>query len=361
MYFALNPEQRRLQESLRVFAATHSSESTVRALMATDTGYDADSWKLLADDLGVVALGADLNDGGRGGSLVDVTAALEVLGEYLYCGPYLSSVFASYVIAAGDPHDPVRQLMEPLASGSRIVCALWPHGSDHVTASEGPYGSVLNGVLAAALDGGLGEDLLVATNEHGDWYQVRSDAPSLTRTALPALDQTRGLAELRFSDTPARRIDIRPDTTELLARLGILEQIAVAADQLGVARRSFNAAVEYAKQRTQFGRAIGTFQAIQHPLADIALAVECAWSATYQAAWDFDHQPERVERSAALAAAVSGDAALRAADAGVQIHAGVGFTWDNPAHLYLKRAKSSRLLWGHPDEHRRRLAELLGI
>jgi alkylation response protein AidB-like acyl-CoA dehydrogenase len=164
-----------------------------------------------------------------------------------------------------------------------------------------------------------------------------------------------------FQRTPARRIALDVTDDDLLNRLDQVEQIAVAADQVGVARRSLEQGVDYARQRSQFGRPIGSFQAVQHPFADIALAIECAWAATYEAAWCADHRRDDVARLAALAAGVAGDAALAAAEITLQVFGGVGFTWDNPAHLYLKRAKANRLLWGQPAAHRRRLADLLEL
>jgi alkylation response protein AidB-like acyl-CoA dehydrogenase len=364
MYFALSPEQLRLQESVRAFVREHCDEATVRELMATELGYDPAAWKLLAIEVGVLGLGIPASRGGRGGELVDVAAVLEVLGESLFCGPYLSSVYAGQVAAAATEADPARAVLE---GTDTITCALWPRNGDLVHATETADGVVLDGLLSTALDGALaGRFLVAAGTPDGDaddlaWYEVDARAVGVERDALPSLDQTRKLAAVRLAGAPARRLTLDTSAQDLIDRLRLLEQVAIAADQLGVARRSLQLAVEYAKQRTQFGRAIGAFQAVQHSLAEAALAVECAWVATYQAAWNFDHRPEELARAAALAAATAGAAALDTAELSMQVHAGRGFTWDNPAHLYLKRAKASRLLWGLPDQHRKRLAELIGL
>jgi alkylation response protein AidB-like acyl-CoA dehydrogenase len=190
---------------------------------------------------------------------------------------------------------------------------------------------------------------------------VAGDAAGLERTPQPTLDQTRKLAALHLSQTPARRLELTADAGALSARLELVEQIAIAADDLGVTRFCLSAAIDHARERHQFGRPIGSFQALQHQLADTALALECAWAATYEAAWCLDQRPADAARAAALAASVAGDAALAAAEQNQQLRAGIGFTWDDPAHLYLKRAKSNRLIWGHPDAHRARLAQQLRL
>lgn len=360
MFFALAPEQQLLQESVRGFAAEHSNESAVRRSMADPTYFDAAAWTRLAVEVGVVTLGSG-GPGGAGGDLVDTAAILHVLGEHLYPGPYLSSVLAAHVLAAAAPGDTSADCGPGLVAGSTLVSAVWAHApGDGVEVADGQEGPALTGTFATVLDAGHADQLLLA-DASGSWYQVNGDAPGLERTHLPAFDQTRRLARLTLTATPARPIALSEPTDALLSRVATLERIAVAAESVGVARHALDTAVEYAKERKQFGHPIGSFQALKHWFADTALSVECAWAAAFEAAWNFDHRPEAADRSSYLAAAAAGDVSLAAAELMLQVHGGVGFTWDNPSHLYLKRAKSNRMLWGHPDEHRRRLGDLLDL
>jgi acyl-CoA dehydrogenase len=365
MYFALSAEQRDLQESVRAFALAHSSEADVRALMAERRTFDPDTWRLLAGEVGAVTLGSGAAPGGRGGSLVDAAAVLEVLGQFLFPGPYLSATVATVLLCRLDPADPARELLAAMAAGEAIV-ALVPSrsGSDVTAADPGPSAG-LTGEAAAVVDGASATHLLVAAPLVGTpdaaWWVVDADAPGVQRTRLEGFDQTRELARVLFTDAPARRLASAVSDASLTADVATAEQICVAAELAGVARACLDTGLDYARARHQFGRPIGSFQALQHAFADLALQVECAWSSAYQAAWDFEYRPGEVARTAALAAATAGEASLAAAEHLMQVFGGVGFTWDNPAHLYLKRAKADRLRWGHPDVHYAALADLLGI
>lgn len=327
--------------------------------MAAPDHVDTEGWARLARDLGIVTLGSGTAPGGAGGCLVDAAAVLEVLGEVLYPGPYLSSMVATQALLAIAPGDPAERLLGSLASGgSRTVCVFPRTAEDHLTVGPGAGAPTLRGEFVGVPDA-AGADTFLVAGAGTEWFVVA--AAHLTCSPQHSLDQTRRLARLTLNGAPARALALTTAADTLLERLVTVERIAVAVELLGVARHALDAGVAYAKEREQFGRPIGSFQALQHWLTDVALSVECAWSAAYAAAWEYDRDPDSAARPAALAMATAGDASMAAAEQMMQIHGGVGFTWDNPAHLYLKRAKSNRLLWGHPDVHRDRLGQLLDL
>jgi alkylation response protein AidB-like acyl-CoA dehydrogenase len=350
MYFALDPDQLSLQESVRTWAGTYATEAAVRETMATADGFDEAAWDELSDKIGAVPPG----DADRPLTLTDSVAVLEVLAGALYPGPYLGAVVAAAVRAQLDGGGD-----EGAEPGPGRVIAAWPRErTDHLEVSGSERAPKISGVLYPVVDAVTAERLVLCAGD--SWYAVPVGA-AVHVEPVPGFDQTRRLGRVRLAEAPAQRLAARRPAGEILAAAQLAEQVAVAAENTGVARHCLDAGVEYARNRRQFGRPIGAFQALQHWFADVALAVECAWGATYQAAEDVTSRREEAARSALLAAAASGEAALAAAEQYVQVLGGNGFTWDYPAHLYLKRAKGNRMLFGHPDSHRARLGELLGL
>ncbi|MGZ4708763.1 MAG: acyl-CoA dehydrogenase family protein, partial [Acidimicrobiales bacterium] len=192
-------------------------------------------------------------------------------------------------------------------------------------------------------------------------FAVQGDAAGLTRTALSTMDQTRKQAKLEFADVPATLIGTDGGGWDVLSTVLDLAAVALAAEQVGGAQKCLDMAVEYAKVRVQFGRPIGSFQAIKHKCADMLLEVESAKSAAYYAGWCASEMNDELPSVASLAKAYCSDAYFHAAAENIQIHGGIGFTWEHPAHLYFKRAKSSELLFGDPTYHRELLAQRIGI
>jgi alkylation response protein AidB-like acyl-CoA dehydrogenase len=192
-------------------------------------------------------------------------------------------------------------------------------------------------------------------------FAVEGDASGLTRTPLSTMDQTRKQARLEFSGTPARLIGGEGAAAGALARTLDLAAVALAAEQVGGAQRCLDMSVEYAKTRIQFGRPIGSFQAIKHKCADMLLEVESAKSAAYYAGWAAAEDSDELPVVASLAKSYCSEAYFHAAAENIQIHGGIGFTWEHDAHLYFKRAKSSELLLGDPSYHRELLAQRIGI
>jgi alkylation response protein AidB-like acyl-CoA dehydrogenase len=213
------------------------------------------------------------------------------------------------------------------------------------------------------LDGHTADLILVAarTSAGVSLFAVEGGASGLTRTALSTMDQTRKQAKLEFDSTPARLIGTDGAGWNVLSTVLDLAAVALAAEQVGGAQRCLDMAVEYAKVRVQFGRPIGSFQAIKHKCADMLLEVESAKSAAYYAGWCAAEMNEELPSVASLAKAYCSEAYFHAAAENIQIHGGIGFTWEHPAHLYFKRAKSSEIYLGDPTYHRELLAQRIGI
>ncbi|MBV8160638.1 MAG: acyl-CoA dehydrogenase, partial [Acidimicrobiia bacterium] len=199
------------------------------------------------------------------------------------------------------------------------------------------------------------------TGDNVSLFTVAGDAEGLTRTPLATMDQTRKQARLEFSGTPAKLLGTEGEGWPVLSRVLALAAVALAAEQVGGAQKCLDMSVEYAKVRVQFGRPIGSFQAIKHKCADMLLEVESAKSAAYYAGWAAAELNDELPTVASLAKAYCSDAYFHAAAENIQIHGGIGFTWEHDAHLYFKRAKSSQLLLGDPTYHRELLAQRIGI
>ncbi|MDQ1417273.1 MAG: hypothetical protein QOF81_2886 [Acidimicrobiaceae bacterium] len=379
MNLAFSDEQEELRRSVRRFLADKSPESEVRRLMETDAGYDPAVWTQMAEQLGLQGLAIPEEYGGSGFSFVELVVVLEEMGRALLCAPFFSSVVlaAGAVLASGD--EPVKKDVLPgIASGEvRATLALtedsgrWDEGgvttvarasdSDSDSGSGGSW--VLDGHKTFVLDGHTADVVLVVarTDAGVSLFLVDGDAPGLGRTAMPTMDQTRKQARLVFSSVPARLVGTEGVGWPAVSRALDLAAVALAAEQVGGAQRVLEMSVEYAKVRVQFGRPIGSFQAVKHKCADMLLAVESAKSAAYYAAWTAADDDEELPVMASLAKAFCSEAYFKAAADNIQIHGGVGFTWDHPAHLYFKRAKSSELILGDPAYHRELLAQRIGI
>lgn len=288
------------------------------------------------------------------------------MGRALLCAPYLSTaVLAAQSLLASGDETACRDLLPGIAEGSTIATLAvaeddgrWEPDGIAVRARREGAGWLLDGTKSYVIDGHLAGLLLVAARAPGGLALLAVDgaAPGLVRTALPALDQTRRLARLEFAGTPARLIGAAGAASAALSRALDVAAVALAAEQLGGAQRVLEMSVAHAKVRRQFGRPIGGFQAIKHKCADMLVAVESARSAVLHAAGTADEYPAALPAAASLAKAYCSDAYFHAAAETIQIHGGIGFTWEHDAHLYFKRAKSSQVLLGTPAQHRARLA-----
>jgi len=357
-------EQRELRDALRRFFADKSGSAEVRRLMATESGYDPALWAQMAGQLGLQGLAIPEEYGGAGFGFRELVIVCEEMGRSLLCAPFLSSaVLAAQALLAGADEAARADLLPGIADGTTIA-TLAGLGSElratHDQVFEAPPGQscwTLTGQIPYVLDGHTA-DLVVAV-AGGSLFAVAGDAAGLVRTPLATLDQTRKLARLEFTSVRARLLGAEGAAGPAVAAALDRGAVALAAEQLGGAQKVLELSVEYAKVRHQFGRPIGGFQAIKHKCADMYVAVESARSAVMNAAAVADESPQDLPAAAALAAAYCGEAFFQAAGETIQIHGGIGFTWEHDAHLYFKRAKSGQTLLRTPAAHREALAGLV--
>ncbi|MFI9834693.1 acyl-CoA dehydrogenase family protein [Streptomyces sp. NPDC051913] len=364
-------EQEALRATLRRFLAAKAPSDAVRRSTESAQGHDPLLWRQMADELGLHGLAVPEEYGGFGGGPVDLGIVLEEFGRTLLPSPYFATVALAgqALVASGDPTAKARWLPSIAAGTLTGTLALTEEsGSWNIedTATEAVHdgaGWRVSGTKMFVVDGHTADLLLVvARADTGPaLFAVEGDAAGVTRLRLDPLDPTRRLARLDLDGAPALRVGADGDATAYLRTVLDLAVVALAAEQVGGAQACLDAAVEYAKVRVQFGRPIGSFQAVKHKCADMLLKVEGARSAAYHALSAAAGDNGELPVSAALAAAYCADAFTHAAKENIQLHGGIGCTWEHDAHLYLRRAKSSELLLGSPAAHRRRLADLVGI
>ncbi|HLH99610.1 MAG TPA: acyl-CoA dehydrogenase family protein [Acidimicrobiales bacterium] len=373
MNFTFSEEQEELRRALRRFFEDKSPETEVRRLMETDDGYDPAVWSQMAEQLGLQGLAIPEAYGGSGFSYVELSMVFEEMGRALLCAPYFSSVaLAANLLLASSDDRACRDYLPGIADGTTIATVAFtePSGSwglEGITLPavppDGRASWTLTGDKSYVLDGQRADLLLVAARTPGgvSLFAVERGAPGLVSEPLPTMDLTRKQARVTLSATPARLVGTEGGGWPALSTMLDLAAVALAAEQVGGAQRVLEMAVEYAKVRVQFGRPIGSFQAIKHKCADMLLEVESAKSAAYYAGWAAAESPEELPVVASLAKSYCSEAYFHATAENIQIHGGIGFTWEHPAHLYFKRAKSSELLFGDPTYHRELLAQRIGL
>ena len=375
MNLGVSAEQRELRDSVRRFLADRAPMSRVRELMETPDGTDRQVWQQAGAQLGLPGIAIPEAYGGAGFTFAEQAIVLEELGAALYGGPYLASaVLAATALLAASDEAARRELLPGIASGQTVATLAfteddgsWDPEAIRLAATRGegspdsPW--MLDGHKSFVLDGHTADLLLVvaAAGPGLSLFAVDPGAAGLDRRVLPTLDQTRKLARLEFDAVPGRLIGAPGEAGGVLGRTLDVAAIALAAEQLGGAQRALDMAVGYAMTRHQFGRPIGSFQAIKHRCADLLLEVESLRSAVAYAAAAVAENSAEVPVVAALAKAYASDVYFHVAAENIQIHGGIGFTWEHDAHLYFKRAKSSELLLGDASYHREHLAERIGL
>lgn len=371
MNFAFSEEQEELRRIVRHFLEDKSPEIAVRELMATEKGSDDAVWNQMAEQMGLQGLIVPEEFGGSGFSYVELIVVLEEMGRALLCAPYFSTVVlaANTLIHSGDDAAKAAHLPR-IASGETVATLAftedngrWDEAGITATASPSGSGWSIDGHKMYVLDGHAADLVLVAarTGAGVSLFAVDGDAAGLVRTPLATMDQTRKQARLEFAGVEARLIGTDGGAAAGLSKALDLIAVGLAAEQVGGAQRCLDASVDYAKNRIQFGRPIGSFQAIKHKCADMLLEVESAKSAAYYAAFAAADDSDELPVVASLAKSYCSEAYFHAAAENIQIHGGIGFTWEHPAHLYFKRAKSSELLFGDPTFHREQLAQRIGL
>jgi alkylation response protein AidB-like acyl-CoA dehydrogenase len=373
MRLVFDEEHDQLRDSLRAFLQARSPESEVRRLMTTRDGFAAGFWSEVVKDLGLTSLIVPTEYGGTGAGQRELTVVFEEFGRALACAPLLSTVaLATNALLCGDDEEAKRRHLPGILDGSTTATlahvepgGAWSQHAVAVTATRGGGGWLLRGEKAHVVDGASANLLLVTarTADGIGLFALSAPAAGIAIEPTELIDQTRRYAHPRFDDAPAELVGgihpvgEHPGLTRALA----LAAISLAAEQLGGAERLLEMTVEYARLRTQFGRPIGSFQAIKHSCVDLLLAVEGARSAVYEATWSVDEGAPDIRLAASLAKAVASEVYYRAAQVAIQVHGGIGFTWEHPAHLYYRRAKCSELYLGDPAYHRQLIAEQLGV
>jgi alkylation response protein AidB-like acyl-CoA dehydrogenase len=371
MNFLFTDEQLELRATVRAFLADKSPEAAVRALMATPGGYDPAVWTQMSGQLGLQGMAIPEEYGGAGFGYVELGIVFEEMGRALLCAPYLSSVAlaAEALLRCGD--EPARKELLPGLAAGQVIGTLallerpghWDQAGVRMAAHRRGAQWVLDGAKRHVPDGQLADLILVGARTRAGigLFAVDGRAPGLTRAPVPTVDQTRRQAHLVFAGTPARLIGEEAGGWPVLRQVLDTAAILLAAEQAGGAARAVEMAAGYARVRTQFGRPIGSFQAIKHLCADMLTETEAARSAAYYGLYALAEQDEDVPLAASLARVYCSQAYSRVAGSNIQVHGGIGFTWEHPAHLYFKRAKASEAMFGTPGYHRERLAVRLGL
>jgi alkylation response protein AidB-like acyl-CoA dehydrogenase len=369
-----NAERDELRTMLGKFFTSGASESAVRSVMTSADAVDDALWRRLGDqELGVLGLHVPTEYGGAGHGLGELAVVLAEAGASLACVPLLSSAVlaTTALLRSGDKDACGRWLPAMVAGTSRAALAVheperrWDQTPISCTATRTGDQWTLTGLKSYVLDG-AGADLLIvsaSTTEGPSLFTVNASAPGVERTALAVLDLTRPMAGIGFDATPATLLGTPGDAASVLEYVFRIGCVALAAEQVGAAERILDTATEYARTRIQFGRPIGSFQAVKHRCADMLVAVAMARGVVAHAiaaADGIDDGADELAVSAAVAKSYCSEALFDVAAGNIQVHGGIGFTWEHSAHLYFKRAKSSALLFGDPAAHRLALAGYLG-
>ena len=369
MTVAASDDLRALREAVAALLDKRFTQSRVREWMATDTGIDDAAWADFAD-MGLLGLAVPAEFGGAGATHAARGVVAEEMGRVLVCGPYLSTaVLTPALLAATGDAGEQADVLPRIAAGTATASVAFAEGASaalpenvECAAAHTLGGWRVRGVKNFVLDAAAADVLyvLAQTVRGPSVFAVERDAPGLDPLPLTTVDLTRKMYTVEFTDTPARLIG--ESGCGIGAFAAALESggITLIGGQAGGAQRAMGIAVDYARTRFQFGRAIGSFQAVKHMCADMLLEAESAVSAARHVAVAYDEaRPDRAA-DLALAQAYCSDAYVFVAATAIQVHGGIGFTWDHPAHLYLRRARTDAQLLGDPALHRERYLQSKG-
>lgn len=355
MQFGLNESQEILRDSARSFFTGECPMSEVRRLMETDTAYDAVLWRKLADQ-GYTGIIFPEEHGGVGLGKVELILLLEEAGRALLPGPFFSTVVLSgSVIDAVATPEQKKKYLTPICQGeARSTVAIlekeasWDLKDIQITATHGR----LTGEKLFVPDAAAADWILVFA--HDGVFLADAKSPSVTIAPMFSMDLTRKLYAARFNSTPAEKLG---DLAGVSTAINVATTAAVA-EMVGGMQRTLDMTVEYAKTRKQFGKTIGSFQAVQHQCADMYLETESSRSAAYYAAWALQENVPDASVAVSIAKIYASDACRTVGNRGIQIHGGMGFTWEHDLHLYYRRAKALETAFGDASFHRERLARM---
>jgi alkylation response protein AidB-like acyl-CoA dehydrogenase len=371
MQFAHSEEQQLIRASARELLAECAGTAQLRAVLGHPPGYDTDLWRRMACELGWLGLAIPQSYGGTGLGWVELCLLQEELGRQLVPSPFFgTAALAVPIIQAVATEAQQDSLLRRIAAGQlRIACVLCgiggrpPSEGIGIDLQHGRSGLHLNGVGDFVIHADAADLLLVLANSAGGARValVAADAHGITLQPHVMMDLTRPMSRITFSAVGIEAEQLLGDADSAAGIDAGLQRarIALAAEALGGAERVLEMTTDYARARIQFGRPIGSFQAIKHRLADMMVQVEAAKSAAWYAACVADQQPQQLAEAAAIAKSFCGDAFFDCAASAIQLHGGIGFTWEHELHLYFKRARSSSLLLGSPGWQRERLARTL--
>jgi alkylation response protein AidB-like acyl-CoA dehydrogenase len=371
--FTFTDEQGQLRAAVRKFCSENFDEQSVRNLMESDPPFDPKVWTRLGAELGVLGLSVPESDGGVGGSLVDQAVAVEVLGSSLACGPVFGTVYlaipALVAASAGQSRD---ELLGELVEGGRTAAFAvadragafdpeWVAVTADVSENSAAEGGALTGTVERVVDAGAADELLVAARgaDGVALYAVDTSAAGVHRSPLGTLDLTRPQATVHLSGAPGRLVAGPAEADRVITHALHVGSALLAVEQVGAGQHLLDLSVDYAKSRLQFGRPIGSFQAVKHKLADLLVDLEHARSTAFHAVWALTDGSDDPALAVSIAQATCSAALSRIAADTIQVHGGIGFTWEHRAHLYFKRAVTDAALLGSAEQHRARVAELV--
>jgi alkylation response protein AidB-like acyl-CoA dehydrogenase len=362
VYFDLTDEQQAIKATAHDFLSSRFKSERIRELAASEDGFDAAGWAEMAE-LGWTGLALPEEWGGQGLGIVELAVLFEEMGYALAPSPLFSSTIVGLALTLCGSDDQRDRYLRPLAAGERRgTPALWDVGSP---ASPGGFtmeakadgeGVVLDGVKTLVLDAASADFFVVSTSD-GRRHLVERDAEGVSVTSEPSIDLTRRFSSVAFNGVRVAAANSLPGEAADYFPVFFRLCVALAAESTGIAQRTMEMAVAYAKDRQQFGRPIGAYQAVSHRCAQMLLETENARSTVYGAAWAADAEPESLPLAASMAKAYASDVGWRVPNASIQVHGGIGFTWEHDLHFFLKRGRANAAIFGDAKWHRERVAD----
>ena len=367
MKFSFTEEQEEFRSVLRRFLSDRSPMKEVRRLMATPDGWERDQWAKINSELGLTAVAIPESYGGHGFGLSEQCIMMEEMGRSLLCAPYFgSAVLAANAILYSGTEEQKKMLLPGIASGDTIATlafteenGLWDNNGIETEFQLDGSEYSLSGTKSFVLDGSTADLIIVLARKKGtecdnglSFFIVDGKVEGITKEPLKTTDETRKLTKIKFDNVPAKLLGIEGEAAEPMKKTFTKSVICLANEMVGGAERVREDALEYVKMRMQFGRSIASFQVIKHKATDMLADVELAKSAAYFAAAAFDDEDKETEEAASIAKAAASEAYMQTAIQSIQMHGGIGFTWDNDTHLWFKRAKSSEVFLGTSNYHR---------